>query len=260
MPDTPWEEIERRLRDEAVWIPWPPLRGEPRERLLAEVWPHAEALFRDPEPLIRRQTLELLASLRPPDAVDWLLTLAGTYAALYAEEVVQGTRLRERLFTVMVELAAPPHEERLLGAIVALAGDQLPGDATAGFVARMDPALALDLARRFGGTPGTADWMARARRALGKHHPDAGRTFDALGLVLDAPCDRCPRYFGDWRSGGDVFPQSDWDILESVEHPVGTHGGSTAFDGVARCRRCGRHARFGCSYGPGYAFSAVEWP
>lgn len=69
------------------------------------------------------------------------------------------------------------------------------------------------------------------------------------------PCARCAGYLGDWRSHGPTFPHETWEILESEEFPVGTHGGSVGMSGRARCRACGFAATFGCSYGPGYWFS-----
>lgn len=75
---------------------------------------------------------------------------------------------------------------------------------------------------------------------------------------MAAPCERCRPFLGDWRSHGPMFPHDAWQILESQEFPVGTHGGSVGMSGLARCRACGFRARFDCSYGPGYWFAADE--
>ena len=69
-------------------------------------------------------------------------------------------------------------------------------------------------------------------------------------------CPACAGYFGDWRSHGPYFPKEDWEVLQSEEFEVGTHGAATVMQGTARCRACGQVAEFGCSYGPGYHFTA----
>jgi hypothetical protein len=74
-------------------------------------------------------------------------------------------------------------------------------------------------------------------------------------FVTGADCATCSRYFDGYGSGGDIFPDEAWRVVDAFEHPVGTHGGHIGMTGVGRCRGCGRRASFTCSYGPGYTFT-----
>ena len=69
-------------------------------------------------------------------------------------------------------------------------------------------------------------------------------------------CPACEAYFGDWRSHGPWFPDQHREVLKSEEFEVGTHAAVTVLQGTARCKACGQVADFGCSYGPGYYFTA----
>jgi hypothetical protein len=68
-------------------------------------------------------------------------------------------------------------------------------------------------------------------------------------------CARCESYFGDWRSHGPTFPETDWLVVERRDWPIEGPGGMTGFDGVAQCRGCGQHADFSCTIPAGFAFS-----
>lgn len=70
-------------------------------------------------------------------------------------------------------------------------------------------------------------------------------------------CPRCRPYFAGWQSGGPIFPDADWLVVERRDWPIEGPGNMTGFDGVASCRSCGQRADFTCAIPAGFTLREI---
>src|SRR4051812_15543272 len=93
-------DLEQLLRQRAPGPPEPP-DNWPWEFLLREdpegAWPLVSQLLQDEDPIVRARALEFVMNWRDDRTRDRLFEIARMHKDLFADQLVDGVRLRERL-------------------------------------------------------------------------------------------------------------------------------------------------------------------
>ena len=171
--------LERLLREQAPGPPpwgdtaqWEWLLRQDEDALEKRVWPLVSRLLADKDDVIRDRALWFTMTWRNHDAtLPRLLELGKQYAALYADQVVDGTRLRESLQHALANRClkrGSPAFPVLLG----LLDGKPPSPTTGAVIGSEDPKKAALLAAAMGTSSQESAWIEDATAAIAFYHRD----------------------------------------------------------------------------------------
>jgi hypothetical protein len=173
--------LEAWLRDQAA-DPWDFLVAEPTPVIERRVWPLASRLLIDGEARIRLRALEFFMrwTTGADRTLPRLADIAARHSALFADQLVDGFRLRERLQHVIADGCRPGVP--LTATLWRLVDDRLPAAAAAVPLAAHDPRRAAQIAAQF---PDALTWRRDVVAAIARYRRD--NLLEILALFAGAP-------------------------------------------------------------------------
>jgi hypothetical protein len=184
--------LERLLRARAPGppaapdaTPWAFLLRQPEQVLTSRVWPLVSRLLGDEDAVVRLRALEFVMSWQP--AEQRLLEVARRHAALFADQLVDGIRLRERLQHAVANRCVGPAAPEIAPVLLSLLDGGAPSPATASVLGAHAPERAAGLAAGMGVTAAERRFIQDAVAAAALYHRD--KLLDLLASLRERPAD-----------------------------------------------------------------------
>ncbi len=168
--------------------PWDFLSRVPDDARENFVRPVVHELLTDGDPTVRERALGALMNF-PTEAstIDRLIEVASRRAQLFADQTVNGRRLREKLEHALANVAyGSPREREIAALLRALAGSRVPVEPAATILGKLEPDFAADVVRRHGAA--AAQFAVEAAVMVARFHRDELTTWlaSAKSLPQDA--------------------------------------------------------------------------
>ena len=147
MTERPSADADLRTWLRAPDDQWRTLLQQPALAIERRIWPLVSDLLVDDEPRLRKRALDFIMVWQQDRALPRLVEVATQHRTLFADQEVDGTRLRERLQHALANQCPPGSPVAVT--LWTLVDDQLPSEAAAAPLAIANPPRAAALAARF---------------------------------------------------------------------------------------------------------------